>query len=193
MWTTLVMETYFVDFEASSLEPGSYPIEIGWVNTKGHGESYLIQPHWTWHGWSAKAEAVHNIPYATLVRDGKPADFVARRALAVLSAAKHLISDNPAFEDYWLTMLLAVIDAKPLKFDAFSSMIGYEISRMLTLDQTAPNTADVLWKEGEKIAARASEGVQMGISTQHRALADAERLWRMWKATRCAIDQRLRK
>jgi hypothetical protein len=32
----------------------------------------------------------------------------------------------------------------------FSSMIGYEISRMLTLDQTPPNTADVLWKEGEK-------------------------------------------
>lgn len=186
------METYFVDFEASSLESGSYPIEIGWVNTKGHGESYLIIPQWNWHGWSAKAEAIHKISYATLLREGKPAEFVARRALSVLSDAHYLISDNPEFEDYWMTMLLAVIGAKPLKFDQFSSMIGFEISRMLTLDQTPPHTADVLWKEGEKIAAAASQGAQMALQTRHRALADAERLWRIWKATRAAIDQRLR-
>jgi hypothetical protein len=186
------METYFVDFEASSLESGSYPIEIGWVNTKGHGESYLIRPQPNWQGWSAKAEAIHKISYATLLRDGKPAEFVARRALAVLSDAHYLISDNPEFEDYWMTVLLTVIGAKPLKFDQFSSMIGYEISRMLTLDQTPPNTADALWKEGEKIATAASQGAQMALQTRHRALADAERLWRIWKATRAGIDRRLR-
>ena len=181
-----------MDFEASSLDAGSYPIEVGWVDTKGHGESYLIKPQPNWRGWSAKAEAVHKISYATLLRDGKPADFVARRALAVLNNAHYIISDHPAFEDYWMTVLLDVIGAKPLKFDQFSSMIGFEISRMLTLDQTPPNTADVLWEEGEKIAAAASEGAQMALQTRHRALADAERLWRIWKATRVAIDQRLK-
>ena len=50
----------FLDFEASSLLPGSFPIEVAWVDETGQGESYLIRPHEGWldevagnPGWSA--------------------------------------------------------------------------------------------------------------------------------------------
>ena len=82
---------HFLDFEASSLMKGSFPIEIAWVDQDGRGESHLIRPTDEWMTlndgqpeWSAESERVHGIPLATLIAEGVDAAWVARRAEEVL-------------------------------------------------------------------------------------------------------------
>ena len=41
----------FIEFEASSLNSGSVPIEVGWVLADGTGESHLICPAPGWTDW----------------------------------------------------------------------------------------------------------------------------------------------
>src|ERR1700761_5898645 len=94
----------FLDIEASSLDSGSYPIEIAWIDKDGQGESHLIQPHWSWSGWSPASEAIHHITQ-DMLRDATPAADVARRTQGVLMGCI-VISDEPAFDQYWLAMLL---------------------------------------------------------------------------------------
>ena len=42
------MSIVILDIEASSLLPGSFPIEIGWIYEDGSGESHLIRPAPAW-------------------------------------------------------------------------------------------------------------------------------------------------
>ena len=64
---------YFVDFEASSLRSGSFPIEVAWVNEDGQGESYLIRPAEGWNPeWSPQSERTHGIALAALLEHGVP-------------------------------------------------------------------------------------------------------------------------
>jgi hypothetical protein len=192
-----VKKIYFLDFEASSLDAGSYPIEIGWVGENGQGESYLIEPHWSWSGWSAASEQVHHISQETLRTQGTSVEIVARRTLAVLSNSI-IISDQPPFEYVWLEMLLNVIDAPPLPIIHIDSLIGHEIGRMQSANTAAPDDRDwhrqarSLADEGQICAMGAFEGAKLR-PTQHRALADAEDLWRGWNAVRQAIDRRIKK
>ena len=51
----------FVDFEASSLHVGSFPIEAAWVREDGVGEAHLITPEDDWHEWSYASESIHGI------------------------------------------------------------------------------------------------------------------------------------
>jgi len=70
--TDYTNDLIFLDFEASSLTPDSWPVEIGlsWLADDGAIESHarLIKPHPTWSmdGWSEDSAAVHAIPYAIL-------------------------------------------------------------------------------------------------------------------------------
>ncbi len=57
-----------VDLEASSLLPGTFPIEVAWVFEDGSGEAHLIRPVAEWldpardnPGWSAQGEKIHGI------------------------------------------------------------------------------------------------------------------------------------
>lgn len=103
---------YFVDFEASSLLPSSFPIEVAWVNWNGHGEHYLIRPHPEWLkdgclGWSLESEAAHGISLETLALDGTPIERVAARAAKVLFAPGVVgFSDAPGWDGQWLDTLL---------------------------------------------------------------------------------------
>jgi hypothetical protein len=49
----------FLDFEASSLNKKSFPIEVAWVFQDGRSRSYLIRPAPEWIDWSDEAEEVH--------------------------------------------------------------------------------------------------------------------------------------
>ena len=107
------MALVFLDFEASSLLPGSFPIEVAWVLEDGSGESHLIRPADGWldpargnPGWSPQSERVHGISLSTLAEDGKPAEKVAAMAQAVLSSPQVLAcSDAPSHDAYWLQRL----------------------------------------------------------------------------------------
>ena len=97
----------FLDFEASSLSPDSWPIEIGfaWIEAgRVHSRSAVIapRPDWPLDDWSDAAQRVHGIALAE-VRAGVDADSVAAATDAF--AGFDVVSDNPAWEQRWLDRL----------------------------------------------------------------------------------------
>ena len=67
-----------LDIEASGFGRGSYPIEIGLARADGSRCAFLIQPAREWTHWDPKAELLHGISRARLVREGRPPVEVAR-------------------------------------------------------------------------------------------------------------------
>ena len=91
----------FVDFEASSVERGSFPIEIGWCGVNGEGEAHLIRPVPDWTAWSDVSEKIHGITREQLHAEGKPVREVARRAAVAFSPRTAMVlSDAPAFDEF---------------------------------------------------------------------------------------------
>lgn len=102
----------FIDFEASSLSPESWPIEVGiaWIEQQGVVvESKLIQPEpdWSLDDWSEESAAVHNIPFADL-KTAEPAEDVACWLKEILGD-NILVSDAPEFDQRWLDRLFATL------------------------------------------------------------------------------------
>jgi hypothetical protein len=100
-----------LDFEATCLVSvgiRSYPIEvvIGDPDT-GDVQSWLIKPEREWldsWDWSEDSEWIHGLTRQHLLAHGHPRAQVAREVLAVIGDREPL-SDNPAFEQYWLWVL----------------------------------------------------------------------------------------
>jgi len=95
----------FLDFEASSLSKGSYPIEVGWAGEDGSTETHLIRPAPSWTDWDASAEAIHRIRRETLLKEGEPHDQVARRMLEALELHEVYVT-APSWDGMWLSKLL---------------------------------------------------------------------------------------
>ncbi len=154
----------FLDFEASSLSPASWPVEIGWAWIAGgrvRSRATLIAPRpaWSLADWSEGAARVHGIPLGDVL-DGAPADDVAAATDAF--AAFEVVSDNAAWEQRWLDRLREGrprIEVRPL--------------RQAMLARLTPSEAD-----------RLGCGL-FRADPRHRAAADAERLAGAWLA---AID-----
>ncbi|MBP0447798.1 transcriptional regulator [Roseomonas sp. SSH11] len=178
----------FVDFEASSLAPGSYPVEVGWVAEHGEGEAHLIRPAPDWVEWSAESEAVHGLARERLVREGEPAEDVARRVLDVLGAAGVVVvSDAAKWEQLWLDRLMRAAGL-------VHSIRIVELEREILLPEARRilQLASVKGGPGQHVARgawldRASEIVgdaqhasRNGGRVQHRALADAEGMRSWW-------------
>lgn len=159
----------FLDFEASGLEPGSWPIEIGLARIRSDGtvrvNACLIRPHPTWseHLWSPSSAEVHGISRSEL--DGAyPADLIAADFLELL-VGRVIVSDAPDFDQRWLDMLAELIDPAPRfvirDFDLAIAPFGFE-------------------------------GVKRGyeildaLPSRHRAGDDAARLARAWLAAASA-------
>lgn len=187
---------FFLDFEASSLDSGSFPIEIAWVEATGQGEHYLIQPHWKWQNWSAQSQKVHGISREQLAKEGTSALVVATRAWEVLSG-QLLCSDNPAFDSYWLGMLLEVGGLSPLPVVELDAVIGHEIRRMLSLIKVESNSpkwhcaARKLLDEGQCYAGLQCEMEALRKRVHHRALPDAEGMWWYWRKVKMWVDEQL--
>lgn len=99
----------FLDFEASSLSPGSWPIEIGYAWIAGdrvETRSALIAPRMDWalSDWSERAAEVHGIRFSEVLA-GRPAEEIAGETEAFAGYA--VVSDNPAREQMWLDRLRA--------------------------------------------------------------------------------------
>lgn len=102
------LEVVFADVEASSLEKGSFPVEIGWCLDDDAGpDSFLISPSGEWDtelGWSPVSQAIHGLRLDDLYRDGIDVHEAVQRLEAVF-AGRVVASDNPAFDDYWIGMV----------------------------------------------------------------------------------------
>lgn len=99
------MAIAFLDFEASSLSPTSYPIEIGWAVAGAEAaESHLILPHPDWIDWDPAAQGVHGISRSQLFEHGLAGPAVL--ALMTRSLAGLVVySDAPAEDGHWLDRL----------------------------------------------------------------------------------------
>ncbi len=95
----------FLDFEASSLEKTSYPIEVAWVFETGLSRTALIRPLATWTDWSAKAEAMHGISRELLMSKGIPVGLIAEEMIETLSGHR-LYASAPSWDGKWLSVLL---------------------------------------------------------------------------------------
>lgn len=112
------------------------------MNENGQGESHLICPEPSWTNWSAQSEEIHGISRALLSQEGKPADWVVHRALTVLKGAI-LVSDNPAFDAHWLSMLFkAIWDKTEIEMVDLQSLVGQALQRLLVPIEAAPDSPD---------------------------------------------------
>ena len=97
-----------LDFEASCLVNRgmrSFPIEVA-VGFPESGEvrSWLIRPEPEWleaWTWDPEAERLHGLSRDYLLANGRPRSEVAQELAAALNGHEPL-SDNPAYEQYWL-------------------------------------------------------------------------------------------
>ena len=187
------MNHVFLDFEASSLLPGTFPIEIGWVTASGQGESYLIRPSPDWllptpqSRWDLSSERIHGISMAELEHSGTDLHVVARRACAAfLKPGAVVFADDP-MDAHWLGMLTAAAGVQPVQvadiYGAYSHACRPLLQSLPPLEH--PGRTDAVSRvqaEAAAIIARCQEAEAMKGGTRHRALPDAERLWRTWRA-----------
>lgn len=142
-----------IDIETSGFGSGSYPIEIGWVESNGTSHCHLIEPLPNWTHWDETAQAVHGIDRTILAQAGKPPIIVAEHLNRRLQG-KTVYSDAWSHDMCWLGIL----------FEATDITQRFRIESIVTLltEQEQDSWSDLL--------NRTREEQQL---TRHRASADA--------------------
>jgi len=170
----------FLDFEASSLRAGSYPIEVGWACEDGETEAHLIRPAPGWLDWDAAAEAVHKIEHDQLLAEGEPHDAVARRVLEAL-APHQVFASAPSWDGKWMSVLLR---AAGLPRHALKLKDCDLAHRAVALEVLGGRMAGgALEGATIRIIAEARRRIQAG-PPRHRALADALAELEVWREVR---------
>jgi hypothetical protein len=169
----------FVDFEASALEDGSFPIEIGWCSTDGRGEAHLIRPTADWTALSAASQAVHGISQEWLLAEGKPVEVVARRAVSAFSPKRAMVlSYAPPFDQFWLDKLFA---AGAIRMRVRLLSLWQELRRAVV---DALREAGVPDQSLRDLLREIAEGTRRADEARgpvpHRALPDAQRNAAAW-------------
>ena len=162
----------WIDFEASSLNPGSFPTEVGWaIISTGTVVSggWLIRPLPEWlaapGAWSAESERLTGISRDMLDRHGHPCAEVVNRLTAAIGG-RLLLSDNPPFDTHWFTMLFKAAGVTTAGW-AIEDTDGFEVATT----RTSPRRIDRLVLD---IAAVRDS------PTKHRAEPDARRPALRW-------------
>jgi DNA polymerase III subunit epsilon len=167
-----------IDFEASGLRPGSWPIELGMGWRKDDGtwaiESKLIRPHpsWSMNLWDADAEAVHGISRDEL--EGAPTPEEVAEWYLDMAKGRQVTSDFPDLDGLWARRLVktGVIpdpDWPDPDVPWASSFFHNEVPRSFS-----EAAVDAMWGgEGE---------LSLDYPKAHRAAADVRRLTDLWDA-----------
>lgn len=155
--------TMFLDYEASGLERGSYPIQIGWCNENGVGESHYIIPKDEWIYWDFYAQqAIHGISRNTLFTKGKPIEIVIDLMEKAL-VDHEVYCDGGSHDKYWHQQLYGEDIPAVLLSDYFFLM--HTIVKPFEL-----NPVPVNWYQEIREAAR------QVIEPNHDALTDCRYL-----------------
>ena len=120
--TALPWPLAVIDFEASSLDQDSYPIEVGlafWPDPDDgiSGWSTLIQPvgDWTRKGhWSPKSAKVHGISAMELMSGGQAVGAVADKLNTMLGSGRIAWCDGDAYDVHWTGRLFEAAHITPL-------------------------------------------------------------------------------
>ncbi|WP_458098441.1 transcriptional regulator [Roseomonas sp. WA12] len=187
----------FLDFEASSLSEGSFPVEVGWVTEDGEAESYLIRPAPEWDEWSPESERIHGLSRDRLEREGKPVAEVGRRVLDVLGAEGVVVtSDAASWEQRWLDrMLLAAGLSHSVKVvELEEGILLPEARRLLRMapPEGTPGAhlaRGALLDRASEIVGDAQHVIKNRTRVRHRALQDAEGMRWWWLEVRDRVAQ----
>lgn len=105
-----------LDFEASGLGPGSYPIEAAIADCHSADcTSWLIRPTEEWLSdgiGSAQSFEVHKIALSELMARGQPAELVAQE-LRARCQGKIVLCDGGKHDRRWLLTLFSSIGERP--------------------------------------------------------------------------------
>ncbi len=102
-----------LDVEASALELGSFPIEVGVALVLAPtvpigAEAKLIRPTTEWIEtgvWSKSSEAVHGIPLELIWREGESVEVVCDWLNGLLGSNTIVATDAPRYDQDWLDTL----------------------------------------------------------------------------------------
>jgi hypothetical protein len=163
----------FVDFEASGLHRGSYPIEVGWSSPDLISSGFLISPapDWGLDDWSRAAELVHGVSFEDCVTYGLSVRDVAVRLNHALDG-KVLCSDAPDYDERWLRRLYDAANIQP----AFSLKL-LPLEPLLRDTLRARGHGD-WWPDIEDL----SRHVHTRHPRTHRAEADARHMAAMYRS-----------
>lgn len=164
---------FFIDFEASSLDLDSYPIEVAWGSEIANIRSYLISPREIsrWRNWSFAAQRIHRIDKDTLLRDGYTPQEVAIE-IKVSLENRIVYSDNPDYDGMWMKALFDATNSKYPKMN----ILHFDSLLIQTVCLDTSKRIAYLPKILEfKIQARKI------IRIQHRAAYDVAYLIKTWE------------
>ena len=152
----------FIDVEASGLNEGSFPIEIGWAVLGGTAGGLLIRPDATWlhDAWDKTAEEQHGISWAALQDSGMPAGEVVEDLTRLLPTGTLALTDAFEWDSYWVERL----------FDVAPQARRFQLGDFWRSLAIATDSAGVA-------TARRLDAI---IPRAHRARQDAEHLRDLW-------------
>ena len=154
--------SHFSIFEASGLGARSWPVEVGWVDTSGESDAFLVRPHraWTMDAWDPTAEKLHGLKVETLRKEGLPVEHICACLNQKLRGID-VYSDAPDWDGFWLFQLYSAAGAKP----------SFELSNFGKLVRPlAAGNEEQLFARADEIAPRA-----------HRAIPDARHLLTLYQ------------
>lgn len=117
----------FLDIEASGLEPDSYPIEVGWADTLGNGDGFLIRPLDEWLNWDPVAASIHGIARKELFERGLCAVDAAERLNDMLGF-ETVFCDALDSDKFWLNKLFVAAGVEP----SFQVADFYHLHKLLS-------------------------------------------------------------
>jgi hypothetical protein len=152
----------FIDVEASGLNEGSFPIEIGWAVLGGTAGGLLIQPDATWSpdAWDGLAEEQHGISRTALQELGLPAGEVVECVNQLLPAGTLALTDAFEWDSYWVERL----------FDVATQARRFQLGDFWRSLAIATDPVGVA----------AARRLDATIPRAHRARQDAEHLRDLW-------------
>jgi len=172
----------FIDFEASSLNVDSYPIEVAWSVESGSIESHLINPYSvdSWTDWEPAAQEIHGLSRQRLSEEGREPKWVAKRMNEVL-AGKTLLTNAYEFDLDWCeTLFKAANEKMDFKFGDAWTVMGRKLKLEPTLQDVMldkPASAQAVYDELRSIS-KLAWGRAKG--ERHRAAVDVQQLQDMW-------------
>ncbi len=161
----------FLDFEASSLDLESWPVEVGYALSTGPSDAFLLarDPSWSMAHWDRRSAHVHGISLRDLEAEGLAPD-VALERLRVALEGMVVVSDAPEFDRFWLQRLADAAGA-PAPFE----VLDWETALPTRL---RAKTWRAIVQEAERLSPRT-----------HRAGPDARAMRETWRLAWDAAHQ----
>jgi len=95
-----------------TLFPESYPIELGWADTLGNGNGFLVRPLGGWIHWNPVVASIHGIQRDELFEQGLPVHEAAARLKDMLGC-EVVFCDGLESDQFWLNRFFDAAGVEP--------------------------------------------------------------------------------